>query len=414
MSGIYNIFIRFYGLLIRLTAPFSQKAKQWVQGRKRVWSNLESFDFSTRQRLVWMHVASLGEFEQGRPVIESLKKYYPNVQIALSFFSPSGFEVRKDYPLADYVFYLPLDSRQNALRLLNILRPDLIIFVKYDFWYHYLHEAQKQSIPVLLISALFRKDQYFFKWYGKWMKTIIQNLTHIFVQNEASAIVLQNNAILSFSISGDTRVDRVAQQADLPFSNPVVEQFLNGKPLLICGSTWPEDEDILYAFIHKNYQEWQFIIAPHDISESRIKHIEKCLKNTGIRYSEAHANSVKGKDVLIIDNIGLLSSLYRFAKVAYIGGAFGKGLHNTLEPISYGIPVIFGPKYQKFEEARWLVQHQAGFSIQSAWEFNQVMNKLANKSFYTEAAKKAEEYIQHNKGATEHVLNYIRNQQLLK
>ncbi len=414
MSGIYNIIIRFYGLLIRLAAPFSKKAKQWVQGRKRVWSNLESFDFSARQRLVWMHVASLGEFEQGRPVIESLKKYYPKVQIALSFFSPSGFEVRKDYPLADYVFYLPLDSRQNALRLLNILRPDLIIFVKYDFWYHYLHEAQKQSIPVLLISALFRKDQYFFKWYGKWMKTIIQNLTHIFVQNEASANVLQNNAILSFSISGDTRVDRVAQQADLPFSNPVVEQFLNGKPLLVGGSTWPEDENILYTFIHKNYQEWQFIIVPHDISESRIKHIEKCLKNTGIRYSEAHANSVKGKDVLIIDNIGLLSSLYRFAKVAYIGGAFGKGLHNTLEPISYGIPVIFGPKYQKFEEARWLIQHQAGFSIQSAREFNQVMNKLANKSFYTEAAKKAEEYIQHNKGATEHVLDYIRNQQLIK
>lgn len=413
MLTIYNILIGFYCLLIRLVSPFSLKAKKWISGRQHIWQKLAHENIDTSRPLVWIHVASLGEFEQGRPIIEALKKQYPQITIFLSFFSPSGYEIRKNYQTADHVFYLPLDKRSNAQQFLNILQPQLILFVKYDLWYHYLNEAQQRGIPILLVSALFRPNQFFFQSYGRWMKKVIQKLEHIFVQNEASAKILENNQIQNFSIAGDTRVDRVAQQAAKTFHDPLVEAFIQQRFVLICGSTWSEDEKVLQTYINQSNAEQCFIIAPHDISEGRLHFIEQLTEVPSIRYSKATAETVSQFKVLIIDHIGSLSALYRYARLAYIGGAFGKGLHNTLEPISYGIPVIFGPKYQKFAEAIWLINNQAGFSVESSKDLIAILNRLEEEDFYKKVAETAASYISHNKGATQRVLDFIRDHKLL-
>ena len=408
MLGIYNIALQFYKKGIQFASFFQTKASQWIEGRKEVFQTLERSEVGAEKNLVWIHAASLGEFEQGRPIIEQIKQVYPDCKILLSFFSPSGYEIRKNYPLADYVTYLPLDTQKNAKRFIEITKPKLVIFIKYELWYHYFNELQNAGIPTLLVSALFREKQFFFKSYGQWFKKVIKGLDHIFVQNKNAEQVLLKNGISNVSIVGDTRVDRVAKLASQQKSFSIIREFVGDRPALILGSTWPLDEEILNSYINSYPQKWRYIIAPHDIAESRVEHIEHTFLPSKIRYSKAEGVDLKNYDMLIIDNIGMLAALYQYGKVAYIGGALGKGLHNTLEPIAFGLPVVFGTKFQKFEEANWLVENGGGFSIHSSDSLHKIFNQLEEDTFYNKASEKAKEYIQKNQGATEEILKFIK------
>ncbi|MFT5166956.1 MAG: 3-deoxy-D-manno-octulosonic-acid transferase [Saprospiraceae bacterium] len=413
MQWLYNIAIQCYVLGVRLASLFNPKAKQWLDGRKEVFKNLETAGFKASDAVVWIHAASLGEFEQGRPIIEQLKKEYPHCKILLTFFSPSGYEIRKDYKLADYVSYLPMDSKSNAQRFIEIVQPKLAIFIKYELWYHFLQQLQKAKIPTLLVSALFRKEQFYFKNYGSWFKPVLAGLYHIFVQNKNSEQVLLQQGISKVSLIGDTRIDRVIKIREEKKSFPIVEAFVKNKPVLICGSTWPPDEGIIQDYINNNPKKWRYIIAPHVISPSRIAYIENIFQIPHIRYSESEGARLDDYDLLIIDNIGMLSSLYQYGKVAYIGGAFGKGLHNTLEPITFGLPVIFGSNYQKFEEATYLVENGGGFSVDSSNAFETTLNQLEEESTYCTSSKTAAFYISNNKGATQEIINFIAANKLL-
>lgn len=413
MRWLYDIVIQCYVLGIRVASLFNPKAEQWLDGRKDVFKNLEAIGFKNSDSVVWIHAASLGEFEQGRPIIEQLKKEYPDCKILLTFFSPSGYEIRKNYELADYITYLPIDSKRNAQRFISLVRPQLAIFIKYELWYHFLHELQKAKTPTLLVSALFRKKQFFFKSYGRWFKPVIAGLDHIFVQSQSAGLVLRQHGISNFSVAGDTRIDRVIRIREEKKNFPIIQDFIKNDPVLICGSTWPADEEIIQHFINENPKKWRYIIAPHDISAARIAYVENLFQIKSIRYSKAKDAKLSDFDLLIIDNIGMLSSLYQYGKVAYIGGAFGKGLHNTLEPITFGLPVIFGPNYQKFEEAKWLVETGGGFSVNSSESFKNVLHQFEDESFYLQCSDKAKFYIQKNKGATQQIMNFIQSNQLL-
>jgi 3-deoxy-D-manno-octulosonic-acid transferase len=419
MRFIYIIILRFYVLGIRLAANFSEKARLWIMGRKNVFRELEAAMLKRGNRpLVWIHAASLGEFEQGRPLIEALKAAYPEVYILLTFFSPSGYEVRKDYALADFVSYLPMDGPANARQFLSLTNPNLAIFIKYELWYYYLTTLKQKEIPTLLISALFRADQFFFRWYGRWFLPAIAGIDHLFVQNEPSKQCLLKYGIHRVSVAGDSRVDRVAALAastagtsadvkDQRINTTLLKQFTEDYPVFIAGSTWPEDEAVLAPFFNKQGGKWKIILAPHEIEESRLTFIEKLFKLKTVRYSQGDTADLQHAELLIIDNIGMLAQLYQFGKLAYVGGAFGKGLHNTLEPIAYGIPVIFGPRFQKFEEARWLVQNGGGFVVDSAGSFEQQMIALQDTDFYRSSAKTAKQYIEENRGATALIMNFI-------
>ena len=407
MIYLYNFSIRLYQFGIHLASFFNKKAKLWVDGRTDIFQKLKAQNLDNQQ-LIWMHCASLGEFEQGRPLLEKIKTQHPHFKILLTFFSPSGYEIRKNYPTADYIFYLPVDSKKNAQRFLEIVQPNLVIFVKYEFWFHYLNQLKQAKIPTFLISAVFRKDQIFFKTYGGFFKKILFCFDHIFVQNIFSKTLLLQNGISEVSVAGDTRVDRVLQIKETAKTFDLINTFKGTTDLLIGGSTWSPDEDILIAWIEgQKTFAWKMILAPHDISENHLQQIEKKLKVNHIRFSKANAFNATAARVLIIDNIGMLSSIYRYGKVAYIGGGFGAGIHNTLEPIVFELPVIFGKKYQKFTEAKSLVKSGGGFSIENFEEFASVMNKLEQPAFYNNARTKAGNYVLENKGATEQILKYL-------
>jgi 3-deoxy-D-manno-octulosonic-acid transferase len=404
---MYNLGIWVYYLGIWVASFFNKKAKLWVAGREAILSKINA-QVTDDQQIIWFHCASLGEFEQGRPLIEKIKNHFPKYKILLTFFSPSGYEIRKNYALADYIFYLPIDTSQNAQKFLEIVQPEIAFFVKYEFWFNYLQQLNQQRIPTYLISSVFRKDQIFFQSYGSFFKKMLFFFDHIFVQNEKSKSILLENRVSKVSIAGDTRVDRVLEIQKNKKSFGEISAFKGTAEMLIGGSTWPPDEDILIEWIHaqKDFR-WKFIIAPHDISENHIIEIEKKLKVNSIRFSQANAfNSVAAK-VLIIDNIGMLSSLYQYGKIVMIGGGFGGGIHNTLEPIAFGLPVIFGKKYQKFEEANRLVETGGGFSISNYHEFNHVMENLEQEDFYNNASTKAKKYILDGQGATEKIFNFI-------
>ena len=429
MVWLYNFAIRLYALAIFLASFFNKKAKLWIEGRKGIFEQLEAellganairgakseerensnpnFQLPTsNQKVIWIHVASLGEFEQGRPIIEKLKEKYPIYKILLTFFSPSGFEIRKNYELADYVFYLPLDTQKNARRFIETINPKLVIFVKYEFWYHFLNTLQTKGIPTILVSAIFRPSQLFFKWYGGLFKKILAGFEHIFIQNEASFELLKMHNYQKITLAGDTRIDRVADIATHAKRFEIIEKFAEDNQILLCGSTWPPDEAVLIDFI-KRAGDWKFVIAPHEVAENNIFRLQKLFPENSIRYSKADVNSVKNHQVLIIDNIGMLSSIYRYGKVAFIGGGFGKGIHNTLEPIAFGLPVIFGPKYKKFDEATTLVEKGGSFSISNSKQFNDIMSKMEDDPFYKNASQKAQNYIAENRGATDKIIEHI-------
>ena len=406
MSIFYNTGIRGYQLAIRLAAPFNEKAALWVKGRKNIREKIARIQ-RKGERLVWFHAASLGEFEQGRPVMEALKAAEPSTKILLTFFSPSGYEIRKNYAGADYILYLPSDIPGNARFFVEQLKPDAAIFIKYEFWYNYLHELHKKHIPVYLISAIFRPGQPFFKSWGTLHRRMLGFFDRLFVQDEESVRLLNSIGIQNAQRTGDTRFDRVKQIAGAAKEIEKIERFCDGHPVVVCGSTWPPDEDLLLDFINNDTSSYKWVITPHEIGESHIKAIlEKCKKKA-IRYTDENT-SPADCDVLIVDCIGLLSSIYRYGKISYIGGGFGVGIHNTLEAAVYGIPVIFGPKYQKFNEAVNLIREGGAFSIGNGEQLREVLNSLIQTPAIAEAAgQKALAYVNSQLGATEIIVKEL-------
>jgi 3-deoxy-D-manno-octulosonic-acid transferase len=438
----YTIFCRLYLLGIRLAALWNPKAKLWIEGRKGLLGSIESaigsrqsamltpnpgsevpgnFPGAKDSRLVWIHCASLGEFEQGRPVLEALRSRYPGIKILLTFFSPSGYEVRKNYDGVDFVFYLPMDSKANARQFIDIVKPDLVIWIKYEYWYHFLTTLKKRGIPTLLVSGIFRPDQPFFKWYGRLHQYILESFTHLFVQTPASKDLLASIGFTAnVTVNGDTRFDRVADIVEKFTPIPVIETFCGNHKTVVAGSTWSDDEEELdhYANTHP---DMRFIIAPHEIHEQHLVEIEKLFKHT-IRYSVLQKR-VPGTvsreqnitNTVIIDNIGMLSRLYKYATITYVGGGFGEdGVHNVLEAAVYSKPVVFGPVYEKYIEAAELVDEGGAFPIETALELEKVLDSLlTDESAYNKACQQAGQYVHSKKGATEAVLQFIQEKRLL-
>lgn len=389
-----------------MAAFFNKKAKQSIKGRKGIFEKLKSQNFNGNW--IWMHCASLGEFEQGRPLIEKIKAEQSNQKIILTFFSPSGFEIRKNYEHADCVVYLPYDSPSNAQQFLDIVKPQKAIFVKYEFWHFYLKGLKKRHIPTYLISAVFRKEQTFFKWYGGFFRNMLSAFTHIFTQDENSVQLLKSIDFKNAKAIGDTRVDRVLEISKSAKQFSEIEAFCGQSPTLICGSTWPPDEAILATFINRKLPpNWKVIIAPHDIKASHIAQIQKRLTVPTNTYSNLTIDKKNKSKVLIINNIGILSSIYQYGKIAYIGGGFGSGIHNTLEPITFGLPVIFGTKFQKFTEAVELVKSGGAFTISNQKELELVFEKLLKNEAFEKAAFQAKNYIESNQGATEEIYHFL-------
>lgn len=434
---LYTLAIHLLTAGIRLASIFHPKAKQWVAGRRK-WreqlakatngkpltpppSLLTPHPSPLTPHCLWLHAASLGEFEQGRPILEAVREQYPDWRIVLTFFSPSGYEVRKNYPHADLVCYLPADTPRNAADFMDLIQPDVAIFVKYEFWANYLFELKKCGTPTLLVSALFREKQPFFRWYGGFWRQMLGCFTHFFLQNKPSAKLLQSIGFHNLTVAGDTRVDRVLSIAAGAAENAVVEKFSPPQPpptgslggaVLVVGSSWEADETVILAALQlsENLNDTRIIIAPHEPSEKNVERI--CQQFTGaLRYSQAALPSTLyplPSTILIIDNIGLLNTLYRYGTVAYIGGGFGKGIHNTLEPAAWGLPVIFGPKYEKFEEARQFVARGGAFAVHDAGELAEVLHRLQDPAFYQKASLAVRGYLDESKGATEQVVAFLK------
>ncbi len=407
MNFVYNVGIHLAASSFRVASLFNDKAKLFVEGRKGLTERLKDELKGKTGNVVWVHCASLGEFEQGRPVIEKLRSEFPSIKILLTFFSPSGYELRKEYPGADYVHYLPWDTQKNAKEFVDTVKPVLAIFVKYEFWYNYSEILRQQNIPLLSISSIFREDQLFFQSYGKFYRKILKNFSHFFVQNDQSAKLLKRIGIDEVSRAGDTRFDRVYQIVKQGSAIPIAERFKARQKLLVAGSCWPEDFDVLVPFI--NEQRLKFIIAPHEITENGIREFEKLLQVKSIRYSQAEKEQLEDYNVLIIDNVGMLSRLYRYGEFAYVGGAFGKGLHNILEAACYGVPIMFGNKnFLKFQEATDLINRGGAFEISDYTDFKIKYEMLNVPENFQLACEVTKQYVEDNLGATEKIMAYCR------
>ncbi|HXH99431.1 MAG TPA: glycosyltransferase N-terminal domain-containing protein [Sphingobacteriaceae bacterium] len=415
MIFLYDLGIQLYILSIRIASLRNTKAKQWLNGQKNLREKI-SGKINPGQQYIWFHFASLGEFEQGRPVMEQIKKDYPDEKLFITFFSPSGYEIRKHNSLSGEAFYLPIDTRKNANALINLINPKIAVFTKYEYWYHYFKELNEHNIPLYLISASFIKEQSFFRWYGRLNREMLKFVTHFFVQNNASKLLLKELGFENSTITGDTRFDRVMQNALHPKTSDIIKDFCGEYKVFIGGSTWPDEEALIARLIPK-YPDWKFILAPHEVSEEKITSLEKILPGKSIRYSKllkSEAGSQKSEisgspySILIIDNIGMLSSLYQYADIAYIGGAFGAGLHNVLEAAALGIPVVFGPKYQRFPEAKDLIERGAGFSVKDFVGLDNIMSIFQDDSKRTEAGDASKRYVIENKGATTLIMSHIQ------
>lgn len=401
MLWIYNIGIAFYAILLKFASFFNQKAKLFTSGRENIFKKIAQ-KINPNDRPIWFHFASLGEFEQGRPVLEAIKIKQPQQKIIVTFFSPSGYEIRKNYALAD-VFYLPLDTASNAKKFIDLVNPKQAIFTKYEFWYHYFKTLNDRKIPLYLISGIFRPNQAFFKWYGGFYRNILKNVSHFFVQNNDSVTLLNSIGITAVSLSGDTRFDSVYENAKNPKKIELIEKFCGNSNVFIAGSTWLPDEKLLFSLIEK-HPDWRIIIAPHEVDEQHINEIEK-LFPTATKFSSLNTQyTISNTNILIIDNIGMLSSLYQYAKVAYIGGGFGAGIHNTLEAAAFGLPVIFGHKYDKFQEAKDLIAIGAAKSISNTEELIFAFEYFNTN---TQASADAKKYVNDKKGATKIILKLI-------
>ena len=359
-------------------------------------------------RYVWFHAASLGEFEQGRPLIEHIRKEWPEYKVLLTFFSPSGYEVRKDYKGADICCYLPIDTISNARRFLRMVRPEMAFFIKYEFWYNYLHILKHRGVPTYSVSSIFRPDQIFFKWYGRSYRKVLYCFSHFFVQNEKSRELLRQLNIGCVSVVGDTRFDRVLQSKEASKRLPIVEAFVEGtQGVFVAGSSWEPDEDVFIPYFNQ-HKEWKLIIAPHVVSEDHLRSIEEKLNRKTIRYSTASAESASAAECLIVDCFGLLSSIYHYGTVAYVGGGFGAGIHNVLEAAVWGIPVIFGPENKHFQEAQELIEAQGGLEITDLRTFDTVMSRLIRDTdFRARSGRQAQEYVKGKAGAMRRIMESI-------
>lgn len=417
---IYRLFVWLYPLIARIIGLGNAKARLWVSGRKKLFERLSSAFYKNPHPVIWIHCSSLGEFEQGLPVLEGMKRSYPGHKILLTFFSPSGYEIRKNYQGADHIFYLPMDSPRNADRFLDIVQPSLVVFIKYEFWYYYLKEIRDREIPLLLVSGIFREGQPFFKWYGYLHRKMLTAFTCLLVQNAASARLLNSIGLTeNVLISGDTRFDRVITIKNRFEPIPLIEQFCEGHATIVAGSTWTEDDEELDHFAN-THPETRWIIAPHAIESERLEECLRLYKHSMLYSAYRHAveNGIpipERINVLIIDNMGMLSRLYHYATIGYIGGGFGDdGIHNILEAAVYRIPVIFGPVYDKYAEAEEMIDEGGAFVIEDALELEeQLQQLLQQKELYQKAAAAAGDYVQAKAGATEKVLGFIQEKRLL-
>lgn len=407
---MYTILIHFYAFVVSLISPFHKKARKMRIGQAKTNDTLRNL-INKNERYIWFHAASLGEFEQGRPMMEKIKKDYPQYKILLTFFSPSGYEVRKNYPGADVICYLPFDTPRKVKKFIDFANPSIVVFIKYEFWGNYLKELNKRGIPVYIISSIFRPEQLFFQWYGVAYRNMLKYFKHIFVQDQRSAKLLEEYGIKNVSVCGDTRFDRVVdinkQAKDIKEAQVFVEEAKDkNSKTLIAGSSWPNDENIIIPYFNEN-KDVRLIIAPHEIHEEHLRSIESLLKRPSIRFSEIKDNpeALKGKDCLIIDNFGMLSSIYRYGDIAYIGGGFGVGIHNTLEAAVYGIPVVFGPNYKKFKEARDLIKEEGAVSVSSSKDFISLIDKLKSSPDYLKKmGNNAGNFVNKNAGVTDKIL----------
>ena len=403
---IYNLAMYILELGLKLAALFSDKPAKMVKGHREVFDLLKS-KIDRNARYIWFHAASLGEFEQGRPLIERIRKEYPQYKILQTFFSPSGYEVRKNYAGADIVCYLPIDTPSNVKKFVDLVNPCMVFFVKYEFWQNYLNTLYNKGIPVYSVSSIFRPGQIFFRWYGKSYQRVLKTFAHLFVQNEESKTLLAGIGVNHTTVVGDTRFDRVLDICAAAKQLPLVQKFKGDALTFVAGSSWGPDEDIFIPYFNA-HPEMKLIIAPHVVSDGHLKEIESKLQRSCIRYTQATEENVGQADCLIIDCYGLLSSIYRYGEISYIGGGFGVGIHNVLEAAVYGIPVIFGPNNKKFREAQHLLANKGGFEIHGSEDFEQLMNKFLNDEAYLGlSGKAAGDYVKGNAGAMELIMNQV-------
>ena len=403
---IYNLAMYILELGVKLAALFSDKPAKMVKGYREVFDLLQR-KIDRNAQYIWFHAASLGEFEQGRPLIERIRKEYPQYKILQTFFSPSGYEVRKNYDGADIVCYLPIDTPSNVKKFVDLVNPCMVFFVKYEFWQNYLNTLYKKGIPVYSVSSIFRSNQIFFRWYGKGYQQVLKTFAHLFVQNEESKQLLAGIGVNNTTVVGDTRFDRVLDICAAAKQLPLVQKFKGDVLTFVAGSSWGPDEDIFIKYFNA-HPEMKLIIAPHVVNDSHLKEIESKLQRSCVRYTKATEENVQQADCLIIDCYGLLSSIYRYGEISYIGGGFGVGIHNVLEAAVYGIPVIFGPNNKKFREAQHLLANKGGFEINGYEDFEQLMNKfLGDEAYLKQSGKAAGDYVKGNAGAMEKIMKRV-------
>ncbi|NDV68788.1 3-deoxy-D-manno-octulosonic acid transferase [Dysgonomonas sp. 25] len=407
----YNIGIFLYALVVRIISPFHRKARKMIVGHKETYTILRK-KVDPNAQYIWFHAASLGEFEQGRPIIEQVKKQHPEYKILLTFFSPSGYEVRKDYPLADVVCYLPFDKKRNVRKFLGLVQPKMAVFIKYEFWYNFVSQLHKRDIPVYMVSAIFRPKQIFFRWYGKSMQKLLHMYHCLCVQDEASKDLLKTIDVTNVEVCGDTRFDRVLDISKQAKDIDLIARFAtkaqaDGQKILVAGSSWPKDEDIFVTYFNAT-SHLKLIIAPHEIHEAHLKYIEENLQRPFVRYSKATAEDVEKVDCIILDTMGMLSSVYRYGQIAYVGGGFGVGIHNVLEAAVYGIPVLFGPNFKKFIEAIGLIESGGGYSVNDYETFRGLMDELIEyPESLSSAGNHARQYVIEHTGAVDKVVSLL-------
>lgn len=408
MHFLYNLIIVIASFLLKITALFSPKMQLFVSGRKTVFETLSN-KIQPADKTIWIHAASLGEYEQGLPIIEKLKEKHPSHKIIISFFSPSGYEVRKNNTIADATVYLPLDSKSNAEKFIAHTHPDMVFFIKYEFWINYLDVLKKQNIPTYLISGIFREKQLFFKWYGGFYRKALNTFTYFFLQNESSKVLIEKLGFTNVVVSGDTRFDRVAAILEKNNQIDFISKFKNQTTTVVIGSSWPKDEELLTNYINTTDEEVKFIIAPHNIKTDQIQQLKASIHKKTILYTEMEGKNLSDYDVFIIDTIGILTKIYSYADIAYVGGGFGQpGVHNILEPATFGVPIVIGSNFSHFAEAISLVALQGCISISNATELKTALDNLINNTtLRQETGAICSQFIQENTGATATILNKL-------
>ena len=408
MSFIYNFILLFVSQILNILALFSPKLNLFVRGRKSVFETLKN-KIQATDKTIWFHAASLGEYEQGLPVIEKVKEKYPNHKIILTFFSPSGYEVRKNNTIADVTIYLPLDTISNAKQFLKVVHPEMVFFIKYEFWPNYLNELKNQNIKTYLISGIFREKQAFFKWYGGFYRNALMTFDYFFVQNDSSKTLLQSIGFNNVKVSGDTRFDRVVTILEKDNTLDFIAAFKNNQPTIVIGSSWPKDEELLINYINNSAESVKFIIAPHNIKAEQITNIRSQITKSSVLFSEKDTVDVSNNSVFVIDTIGILTKIYSYADIAYVGGGFGNpGVHNILEPATFGIPVVIGPNYSHFSEATALVNLEGCMTIQNQTQLNEAFDLLLqNEDERLEKGHICSTFVQMNKGATQTIMSHI-------